>query len=104
MAMKRALLLILLVFLSYVQVSAQRKADIGWSSGLVNYMGDLGNEKYFPFSTANIGSAFTIRNFLNNPKNSGTYYRAFDLQLRFSWHRLQYDETAPLHGKKGTEL
>jgi hypothetical protein len=30
--------------------------------------------------------------------------RPFDVEARFSWHRLQYDETAPLAGKEGAEL
>ena len=67
-------------------------------------MGDLGNEKYFPFSSAAPGAAVTLRNFLNNPKNSGSRYRTLDLQIRFNWRRLQYDETSPLHGKEGVQL
>lgn len=46
----------------------------------------------------------TLRNFLNNPKNSKSLYRPFDFQIRLSWHRLQYDETKPLGGKEGIQL
>lgn len=101
--MKRILLLILFCAFSFT-LSAQRTAIVGFSGGVVNYIGDLGNEKKIPLSSANLGSAITIRDFLNNPKRSGTRYATFDMQLRFSWHRLQYDETQPLGGKEGIEL
>jgi len=83
---------------------AQRFADIAISGGLTNYVGDLGNEKNFPLSSANLGSSLTIRNFLNNPRRSGTYQRAIDMQVRLSWHRLQYDETEAIGNKEGAEL
>ncbi len=93
---------ILFVFSS--SVCAQRFADVALSGGVTNYIGDLGNEKNFPLSSANFGSSITLRNFLNNPRRSGTYQRAFDMQVRFSWHRLQYDETNSIGGKQGDEL
>ena len=99
---------ILLLCFSSVWISSmsfgQRTADIGLSGGVVNYVGDLANEKTIPFSSANVGSALTIRNFINNPKNSGVQYRKLDLQVKLSWHRLQYDETSPIGNKKGTDL
>ena len=93
---------ILFVFSS--SVCAQRFADVALSGGVKNYIGELGNEKNFPLSSANFGSSITLRNFLNNPRRSGTYQRAFDMQVRFSWHRLQYDETNSIGGKQGDEL
>lgn len=84
--------------------AAQRTANVSIATGLVNYTGDLGNEKYFPFSSANAGVAVTLRNFINNPKKTHNIYPAFDAQIRLSWHRLQYDESEPLGDKKGTEL
>lgn len=101
--MKRLLYLILAFLLPNLS-EAQRTADIAVSGGVTNYIGDLANEKHFPTSSANTGAAITIRNFLNNPQRSGVKYRPFDLQLRFSWHRLQYDETNPLGGKSGSDL
>jgi hypothetical protein len=94
----------LILFLITSTVYAQRTANIGLSTGIVNYIGDLGHEKYFPYSSANIGSAITIRDFINNPKRSGTKYAILDMQIRFSWHRLQYDEVMPMGDKKGIEL
>ena len=83
---------------------AQRTANVALSGGVVNYIGDLGNEKLFPYSSASTGTAITIRDFLNNPLKSGTRFSVFDMQLRFSWHRLQYDEVKSIHGKKGSDL
>ncbi len=83
---------------------AQRTAQVAFSTGVVNYVGDLGNEKYFPYSSASMGTAVTIRDFINDPKRSGTKYAVLDMQLRFSWHRLQYDEVNPIGDKSGTDL
>lgn len=93
-----------LLLISSLTLSAQRTANIGVSSGVVHYVGDLGNEKLFPYSSASVGSAITIRDFLNDPRKSGTRFSVFDMQLRFSWHRLQYDETQPIGDKKGINL
>ncbi len=94
----------LLFFLICSAVMAQRTANIGFSGGVTHYCGDLANEEVFPFSSASPGMAITIRDFLNNPMKSGTRYSNFDMQLRFSWHRLQYDETTPIGDMKGTDL
>lgn len=102
--MKKALLLSFGLVLTITLASAQRTADIGISGGVVHYIGDLANEKTIPFSAMGAGSSVTIRNFLNNPKSSGVQYRKLDMQLRFSWHRLQYDETSPIGGKSGMDL
>lgn len=82
----------------------QRTVDVGFSGGVVNYIGDLANEEYFPFSSAAPGAAVTFRNFINNPARSGSRFPLLDLQVRLSWHRLQYDETAALCGEQGTDL
>ncbi len=97
-----AVLIILLAISSVT--NAQRWADLSVSGGVSNYIGDLGNEKVFPYSSANYGSAITIRNFLNNPRRSANYQRTFDMLVRFSWHRLQYDETSPIGRREGIEL
>src|ERR1041385_5717022 len=86
---------LLALLLLVVIASAQRTANIGYGTGVVNYIGDLGNEKKFALSSANLGMEISIRNFLNNPEKSHVLNRPFDLEARISWHRLQYDETAP---------
>ena len=99
--MKKALLLLLLVPLSLTEVAAQKAAVVAVSTGVTNYMGDLGNEKYFPFSSLSNGANVTLRNFLGGGNSVNS---TFDLQVRLSWHRLQYDETKPLNGKQGMDL
>jgi hypothetical protein len=94
---------LLIIFLPLFSV-AQRMANVGFAPGIVNYIGDLGNEKKFPFSSLNSGVQITVRDFLNNPERSFTLNKPFNLALRFSWHRLQYDETKPLGGKQGDQL
>jgi hypothetical protein len=101
--MKKILLLCILSFF-LLNVSAQRTSDVGFASGVVNYVGDLGNERYFPISSASRGYQITFRNFLNNPALSGAQYKPLSLELRFSWHRLQYDETDAIGSLKGNHL
>lgn len=95
---------LLLLLISSFSLTAQRTANIAVSGGVVNYVGDLGNEILFPYSSANTGSAVTICDFLNDPRKSGTRFSVFDMQLRFSWHRLQYDEASSIGNKKGIDL
>jgi len=99
-------LLLIAVFISafFLNSFAQRTADIGFATGVVNYVGDLGNEKNFPISSASPGCEITIRNFLNNPAKSGKMYQPLSMEMRFSWHRLQYDETDPIGSRSGAQL
>lgn len=98
--LRRSLIFLFLVATGY-SATAQRKAEIAISGGVVNYIGDLANEKFFPYTSASTGAAITLRNFVGSPRNR---YKTFDMQLRLSWHRLQYDETTPIGDKKGLEL
>ncbi len=102
--MKNKFFLLLLLLFASMSLSAQRTAVIGISGGVTNYIGDLGNEKLFPYSSANAGTSITIRDFINDPKKTGTRFSILDMQVRFSWHRLQYDETEPIGDKKGEDL
>jgi len=84
---------------------AQRTADIGFSTGITEYFGDLGNDRgNIPWSSTNPGLAVTMRNFLNNPMKSGMMYTPFSMEARLSWHRIGYDETASIGEMKGHEL
>ena len=96
-----ALFILLLAFSEAQTLCAQHRAEIAVSGGVVNYIGDLANESMFPYSSASLGGAVTLRNFAGNQRER---YKAFDLQVRLSWHRLQYDETDPLSGKQGIQL
>ena len=102
--MRKQLLVLIIVLSAFVNASSQRTVDIGFASGIVNYIGDLGNEKYFPFSSASPGLQVTIRNFLNKPGQTGKVQKPFSMALRFSWHRLQYDETEAIGSNKGILL
>ncbi|MFM8431327.1 MAG: hypothetical protein ACKOA1_00870 [Bacteroidota bacterium] len=92
---------IALLSVAISSANAQRRTEIGFSLGGVNYIGDLANEPFFPVSSLAGGAAITIRDFMGRPQ---IRYKTFDMQVRLSWHRLQYDETDPIGGKKGTEL
>jgi hypothetical protein len=84
---------------------AQRALDIGFSGGITNYFGDLGNETgRIPYTSTNHGFAITVRNFLNNPQKSGVQYKPLSLEARFSVHRIGYDEAQPIGGMQGSEL
>src|SRR5690349_14059133 len=102
--MKKTLLLAVFISAFFLNSFGQRTADVGLATGVVNYVGDLGNEEHFPISSASPGVEINIRNFLNNPARSGIYYRAFTMEFRLSWHRLQYDETDPIGSKSGRDL
>ena len=91
-----------ILFIQYSQ--AQWSPEVGISVGATHFYGDLGNERYFPFKSTRWGGTVTFRNFLNNPAWSGVVNRAFDLEARFSYHRIGYDETAPIDNYKGFEL
>ena len=101
---EKILLFVFLLDLLSVSATAERTADIGVAPGVVTYVGDLGNEKYYPFSSYNAGMQVTLRNFMNNTERTHAKYKTFDMELRMSWHRLQYDETKPLNGQSGDEL
>lgn len=101
--MKKIYTLILLVSV-FTQTQAQRTMQMGVSLGASNYFGDLGNDEFFQASSTRPGGAITFRNFLNNPMHSGFQYQPFDVEARFSWHRIGYDETKPIGGRSGYDL
>ncbi|MCX6290673.1 MAG: hypothetical protein NT126_02800 [Bacteroidetes bacterium] len=102
--MRKQLLILVFILACFFQSAAQRVADFGFASGVVNYVGDLGNERYFPITSASPGYQLTIRNFINDPSKTGKMYRSLSAELRLSWHRLQYDETQPIGSNKGMQL
>ncbi len=102
--MRKRILIPVIIFAVFQNASAQRHADIGFASGVVNYVGDLGNDRYFPTSSASPGYQINIRDFINNPAKTGKKYRALSMEMRFSWHRLQYDETEQIGNDKGVQL
>ncbi|MEO0311554.1 MAG: hypothetical protein RIQ89_1211 [Bacteroidota bacterium] len=101
--MKKLILLFSCFFIVLLSKS-QRSIDLGIGGGVVNYVGDLGNEKQFTYSSANSGFQITLRDFLNNPERSRVLYRPLSLMVKFTWQRLQYDETKPIGAREGSEL
>jgi hypothetical protein len=98
---------IILLFstLIIIQIShAQWSPEVGLSLGTTHFYGDLGNERYFPLKSTRWGGSVTFRNFLNNPAWTGVINRTFDMEARISYHRIGYDETAPIANYKGFEL
>src|SRR5574342_1189948 len=95
---------ILMLCFSYAAV-AQRYTDIGFSGGITDYFGDLGNENgRIPYTSTNMGFAVTARNFLNNPQKSGMQYKPLSVEARVSFHRIGYDESSAIGDMSGTEL
>lgn len=97
-------LIILLVFSACMQAAAQRSFNIGVATGFTNYFGDLGNDDFYQKSSTRPGAVITVRNFLNNPSRTGMQYQPFDIETRFSWQRIGYDETKPVGKRSGYDL
>lgn len=83
---------------------AQRSVEVGFSSGITNFYGDLGHDDWFQVNSTQPGVAVTFRNFLKPGAYSGNFYRPVSAEFRLSWHRLQLDEVLPFGGREGFEL
>ncbi|MFT3885483.1 MAG: hypothetical protein QM724_08655 [Flavobacteriales bacterium] len=82
---------------------AQRNLEVGFSSGLTQYYGDLGNYKgQMQWNSMRPAMALTFRDFFNNPKRYVT--RSVTMETRLSWHRIGYNEVEPTGGMSGIEL
>lgn len=93
----------LLVLALSCHIAAQRHVEIGLSSGVTHYYGDLGNiDGPIQWNSARPGMQLTFRDFLNNPKRYVT--RSLTTEARLSWFRIGYDETAAMPGVPTNEL
>jgi hypothetical protein len=101
--MKKILFCSILVLTCVFQAFSQRQFEVGFSAGITNYFGDLGNDDLVQTTSTRPGMAVTFRNFLGKPKY-GYEYHPFNVEARFSWHRIGYDETKPIGGRKGYQL
>ncbi|HPF90662.1 MAG: hypothetical protein H6590_06750 [Flavobacteriales bacterium] len=82
---------------------AQRNLEIGLATGVTHYYGDLGNiDGPVQWNSARPGMQVTFRDFLNNKKRYVT--RSLTTEVRLSWFRIGYDETAPMRNVPTTEL
>lgn len=100
--MKRILLSLLSIIATF-HLNAQQ-LNLGISSGITNYFGDLGNDEFFQGSSTSPGAAITVRNLIQPRQVSGMAYSRINLEARLSWHRIGYDETAPIGERKGLDL
>ena len=100
--MKRLLLLFLFVTI-YITSNSQ-SLNLGYSSGITNYFGDLGNDEFFQASSIRPGMAVTLRNLIQPSQLSGMTYSRLNLETRISWHRIGYDESQPIGARKGDQL
>lgn len=81
----------------------QRHLEVGISSGITHYYGDLGNiDGPIQWNSARPGTTITFRDFLNNKKRYVT--RSLTTEARLSWFRIGYDETAPINGVEAKDL
>lgn len=82
---------------------AQRNLEVGFSSGITAYHGDLGNMNgQMQWNSLRPGMQLTFRDFLNNPKRYVT--RSLTTEARLSWFRVGYDETAMIRGMDVRDL
>mgnify|MGYP001826418532 CR=1 FL=1 len=96
---------IVLAFFSCISIaSAQQSFQVGIGTGITHFYGDLGNEPVVQWGSTQPGVSVTIRNFLPKPASGLAYYPAFNVELRFTWNRLQYDETKPIGSQTGFDL
>ncbi|MCB9169494.1 MAG: hypothetical protein H6597_06250 [Flavobacteriales bacterium] len=101
--MTRTFALCSLLLLLVCSLHAQRTVEVGVSSGVTHYYGDLGNvDGPVQWNSMRPGMAITVRDFLNNKKRYVT--RALNVESRFSWLRIGYNEVEPVMGHQGLDL
>jgi hypothetical protein len=96
--MRNSTLLLIVLTLTSGSIKAQQGIDIGLSGGVTNYFGDLGNDDFMQKSSIRPAAALTIRNIISPSSVSGMQYSPFNVEARFSWHRIGYDETQQING------
>ena len=86
-----------------VTASAQRNLEIGLSTGVTHYYGDLGNwASQVQWNSMRPAANITFRDFFNNPKRYVT--RSLTMEARLTWFRIGYNEVEPTGGMSGNEL
>ncbi|MBL0126720.1 MAG: hypothetical protein IPP83_04515 [Flavobacteriales bacterium] len=82
---------------------AQRNFEVGISTGVTNYYGDLGNyDGAVQWNSSRPGVSIAFRDFLNNKKRYVT--RSLTTEARISWFRTGYEERDPIPGMEYGEL
>ena len=94
---------LMVICLACVSAHGQRNVEVGLSTGITNYYGDLGNvDSPMQWSSTRPGMMITFRDFLNNPKRYVT--RSLTAEARISWFRTGYDERSQIKGVDVGEL
>ena len=84
-------------------LNAQSNIEIGLSTGVTHYYGDLGNwNSQIQWNSMRPAMSLTFRDFFNNPKHYVT--RAVTMECRLSWFRIGYNEAEPTGGLSGNQL
>lgn len=100
--MMRPILLLSASLLAYSAFS-QKHLEVGVSGGVTHYYGDLGNiDGPIQWNSSRPGMTITFRDFLNNKKRYIT--RSLTTEVRLSWFRIGYDETAALKNTETKDL
>lgn len=82
---------------------AQRNLEVGISTGVTQYYGDLGNwNGQVQWNSTRPALNITFRDFFNNPKRYVT--RSLTMECRLSWFRIGYNEVQPTGGESGIGL
>lgn len=101
--MRSHAIVLLLTSLLWLPARAQRNLEIGLSTGITHYYGDLGNwDSQVQWNSMRPAMSLTFRDFFNNPKRYVT--RALTMEARLSWLRIGYNESQPTGGLSGQEL
>lgn len=94
---------LMVICMACVSAQGQRHVEVGLSTGITNYYGDLGNvDSPMQWSSTRPGMMITFRDFLNNPKRYVT--RSLTTEARISWFRTGYDERSQIKGMEVGEL
>ncbi len=97
------LTLIVFPFVLAGDAMAQRNIEIGLSTGITHYYGDLGNwNSQIQWNSMRPAMSLTFRDFFNNPKRYVT--RSLTMECRLSWFRIGYNEAEPTNGLSGNQL
>jgi hypothetical protein len=92
-----------LFLLALLPLKAQRNLEIGLSTGVTHYYGDLGNwDSQIQWNSTRPAVNITFRDFFNNPKRYVT--RSVTMEARLSWFRIGYNEAQPTGGLSGRDL
>lgn len=93
----------LLTLVVALSTSAQRHVEVGLSTGVTHYYGDLGNwDSQVQWNSMRPAVNLTFRDFFNNPKRYVT--RSITMEARLSWFRIGYNEAEPTGGLSGVQL